>query len=94
VGKKVRQLDAGGLFFHRAPAISAAASRAGESSKPLEPDQIYFARRAAEEQEAAAAARNETTAQIHRKLARKYAALAAAAVDRAARDGGQGDGGS
>jgi hypothetical protein len=59
-----------------------------------EPDQVYFARRAAEEEGAAAAARNEATAQIHRKLARKYAALAAAALDRAAKDGRKGDGGA
>ena len=45
----------------------------------MEPDHVYFARRAAEEVEAAARAPDPVVAGVHRKLAEKYAALAAAA---------------
>ena len=44
-----------------------------------ETDDVYFARRAAEEEAAAARAADETVASVHRKLAEKFAALAAGA---------------
>jgi hypothetical protein len=55
----------------------------------VETDDLYFARRAQEEERAAANARSEATAQIHRNLARKFAALAAAARGRAAKADGK-----
>ncbi|HEY5722432.1 MAG TPA: hypothetical protein VIT45_08925 [Allosphingosinicella sp.] len=54
-----------------------------------ETDDLYFARRSEEEERAAANARDEASARVHRTLAGKYAALAAAARGRSAKADGK-----